>query len=684
MPLMGAPEPAKNGDDSNVSVRAPAVFISYASQDVEAAKRICDALRGSGIEVWFDQSELRGGDAWDRKIRQQIRDCALFVPIISGHTQERPEGYFRLEWKLAVDRSHLMAAEKAFLVPVVIDATKEPEALVPTQFREVQWTRIQAGEVPTGFVARIAVLLKQPVASHVGGADREVSRAPARHAHIVLTTLSAALVVGLMIAMAIRGGALWRKSVPKVETSTASAPVAITQAAVSDKSVAVLPFVDMSEKKDQEYFSDGMAEEIIDLLVKIPDLRVPARTSSFYFKGKSTKIPEIARELGVAHVLEGSVRRSGNHLRVTAQLVRADNGYHVWSETYDRTLDDVFKVQDEVASAVVKALKVSLLEGASTRTAPTTNSEAYALYMQASTLLRRGNPTDAAMAADDLQRAIQFDPTFAAAFARLAQTRTFQYEIKALPYEQALVEARHAAKQALALDPTLAAAHLSMARVDYFEGNWRAAEGEIQRARQLDPRDADAARWGAIILLTLGRASEAVSAIKQAVELDPLDAPNYAILADTSSAVGKFEEAELALRKAIELAPPAGFGAREAFPETLLAMGHPAAALALSEQLDDREVRDRNKALAYFALRRKAESDAALADLKGRFAESDAYDIASVHAYRGEKDEAFRWLDRAYQRNSTELRSVQYDWLLTNLRSDPRYKEFLRKMKFSE
>jgi hypothetical protein len=141
-----------------------AVFLSYASQDAESAQRLCNALGAAGIEVWFDQSELRGGDAWDQKIRQQIRDCALFVPIISVHTQARPEGYFRLEWKLAVDRSHLMAAEKAFLVPVVVDATTEPEALVPPQFRDVQWTRIPAGEVPATFVDRIAALLNQPVA----------------------------------------------------------------------------------------------------------------------------------------------------------------------------------------------------------------------------------------------------------------------------------------------------------------------------------------------------------------------------------------------------------------------------------------------------------------------------------------------------------------------------------------
>jgi adenylate cyclase len=231
---------------------------------------------------------------------------------------------------------------------------------------------------------------------------------------------------------------------PVAALAPAAAPVA---PAISEKSVAVLPFLDMSEKKDQEYFSDGISEELIDLLTKVPGLHVPARTSSFYFKGKSEDIPTIAKRLLVAHVIEGSVRKSGNRLRVTAQLVRADNGYHLWSETYDRKVDDIFKVQDEIAGAVVKALKVSLLDTEGARAAPTANSEAYALYMQARALILRGAVTDSARAADYLQLAIKLDPKFAPAYARLTQVRTFQYENGALPYEQAIVEARRAAQK---------------------------------------------------------------------------------------------------------------------------------------------------------------------------------------------------------------------------------------------
>src|SRR6202034_2889153 len=202
----------------------------------------------------------------------------------------------------------------------------------------------------------------------------------ARRLPIVLTALSIVAVVALVTAPAIRGGWLWHKPVPKLEASTASPPVAAMPAAIPEKSVAGLPFLDMSEKKDQEYFSDGLSEELIDMLTKVPELRVPALTSSFYFKGKQVTISDIAKALSVANVLEGSVRKSGNHLRVTAQLVRADSGYHLWSETYERQLDDIFKVQDEIATAVVGALKLKLFAEPTASERQTTIPEAYNQY----------------------------------------------------------------------------------------------------------------------------------------------------------------------------------------------------------------------------------------------------------------------------------------------------------------
>ena len=294
-----------------------AVFLSYASQDADAARHICDALQAMHVEVWFDQSALRGGDAWDASIRRQIKDCALFVPIISANTQSRSEGYFRLEWKLAVDRSHLMADDQAFLLPVVIDATVDVNARVPEKFRDVQWTHLPGGEAAGAFAEHVQRLLSG-------------SAAPAAVTSVPALASAPAAVAG---------------AVPKQEPP----------------SIAVLPFVNMSRNEEDEYFADGLAEELLNVLAKIRGLRLAARSSAFTFKGKGATVADVGRALNVATVLEGSVRKAGSRMRIAVQLVNVADGYHLWSETYDRTLEDIFAVQDDIAQAVVTELRSTLL-----------------------------------------------------------------------------------------------------------------------------------------------------------------------------------------------------------------------------------------------------------------------------------------------------------------------------------
>jgi TolB-like protein/Tfp pilus assembly protein PilF len=671
-----------------------AVFISYASQDAEAAKRIGDALRAAGIEVWFDQSELRGGDVWDQKIRQQILDCRLFVPIVSANTEARVEGYFRREWKLAVERTHDLSERVAFLVPIVLDSTPETKADVPDAFRHVQWTRLPDANAYPAFIEQIR-RLTTPIPSSalptaMAPAERGTARkatttdGPRRVARVALWTLCGLVALGLACFVADR---FWLSKRTAAENPVAAVAPAATPAlpAVPEKSVAVLPFVDMSEKKDQEYFSDGLSEELIDLLTKVPQLRVPARTSSFYFKGKQTTTAEISRALSVANILEGSVRKSGNTLRITAQLIRADTGYHLWSETYDRQFGDIFKIQDEIADAVVKALKISLLESATTRPPPTTSPEAYTLYAQARALILHSNPADAAKAADYLKRAIEIDPKYAPAWAELTQARTFQYEMGALSFEQAREEASRSARRAVDLDPDLAAAHLSMARVyNFFEWNWAAAGAEIQRARQLDPGDANALRWAGVYAWVMGHAKEASDLFQQAVDLDPLNGANYSMLGAAQFSSGEYAGADHAWSKAVELAPPHGFGANEGHAQVLLATGQATAALTEFEQFEDEGDREWGKALAYFALGRKTESDTALMNLEKNFGQTHAYSIAQVHAYRREIDQALEWLDHAYRLHAAELAQIKADSYLTPLRSDPRYQAMLRKMNLPE
>jgi TolB-like protein len=334
---------------------AHAVFLSYASQDAEAAQKIFEALRTAGIEVFLDQSELKGGDAWEQKIRHEIQDCALFVPIISVHTQERLEGYFRHEWNLAIERTHHMAQQKPFLIPVVIDGTADREALVPDAFRAVQWTRLPGGETPTAFGDRIKRLLSLgslPLSPEFGAAPIGRDTPSSRRAKRPLLAIAAVIAFMALVYLCADKFRISRH----VSASTPGAVKATAAFSPPPRSIAVLPFVNMSGDKEQEYFSDGLAEELLNDLSRIDELQVSARTSSFAFKGKDIDIGTIARKLNVGAVLEGSVRRSAHTVRITAQLIDAISGFHLWSQTYDRDLGDVLKLQSDIASAVAGAL----------------------------------------------------------------------------------------------------------------------------------------------------------------------------------------------------------------------------------------------------------------------------------------------------------------------------------------
>jgi TolB-like protein len=373
----------------NLSVTEPshAVFLSYASQDAGAVARICAALRSGGVEVWLDQSELRGGDAWDRQIRERIHDCRLFIAVISASTETRDEGYFRREWRLAADRTHDMAERKAFLLPVVIDATAERGASVPDKFHEVQWTRLPGGETPPEFVERVRRLVSPeppyaPTATVLPAGVAPTPPPPAsRRSKWALPLIAAAVVAAAVVYFAID-----RFSVSKHPTlPAAQARADATAFSPPPHSIAVLPFVNMSGDKEQEYFSDGLSEELLNDLARINELQVAARTSAFSFKGKDTDIGTIGRKLNVGAVLEGSVRRSAHTVRVTAQLINAVTGFHMWSQSYDRDLGDVLKLQTDIAQAVSNALKVTLLSDVPSRikVGGTRNPAAYEAYLRA-------------------------------------------------------------------------------------------------------------------------------------------------------------------------------------------------------------------------------------------------------------------------------------------------------------
>ncbi len=346
---------AKDGDDAKASGSTPSVFISYASPDIAVAEATCEALEQAGVTCWIAPRDVTPGTFYADAIVHAIDAAKAIVLILSQSAATSPHVLREVERgaskrhtviSLRIDRAPLPAGLEYFLnTSQWLDASSGDTARALPKLVSAVQVAIQASTVtPTGVPTAHALA---PAVS---------ARLPRRIA------LIAASVVGLGLVV-LAADRLWvsrhQAIAPAAPAPAALAPAPTTAVpTISDKSVAVLPFVDMSEKKDQEYFSDGLSEELIDMLAKVPDLRVPARTSSFYFKGKQVTIQDIAKALGVADVLEGSIRKSGNHLRITAQLVRADNGYHLWSETYDRQLNDIFKVQDEIAGAVVKALKI--------------------------------------------------------------------------------------------------------------------------------------------------------------------------------------------------------------------------------------------------------------------------------------------------------------------------------------
>ena len=474
-------------------------------------------------------------------------------------------------------------------------------------------------------------------------------------------------------------------SVEAEKALTASAAMPLP-AVISDKSIAVLPFTDMSEKKDQEYFSDGLSEELIDMLTKVPDLRVPARTSSFYFKGKQATIAEIAKALSVAHVLEGSVRKSGNTLRITAQLIRVDNGYHMWSQTYDRTLDDVFKVQDEIAGAVVKALKASLLETAAPRSAPTSSVQAYTLYLQARKIWTGGTQADFGRASDYLKRAVDLDPNFAQAWATLAQIRmdAYLYGEETARYREVRADVLESAAEALRLDPTLSDAHLAIGRLlNELDWDWHESEIEFKRAITLDPRNSLALRQASAQAVQIGRLDEALQYAQSAVTLDPLQAENYSAAGYAYWVLGSLKEAESYYRKAVELNDTAPYH-HYSVGLILLAQGQASAALGEMQQETFPTYRQHGLILVFDALGRSSDADRELASFEKTYALSWAYPIVEAYAARGDMERAFAWLDRAYRQHDVGLLAVKTDPLLKNLASDPRYTVFLRKMKLTE
>ena len=462
-----------------MSTRPKAVFLSYASQDAEIARRICDALRAAGLEVWFDQSELRGGDAWDAAIRKQVKECALFVPLVSANTDARSEGYFRREWNLAVHRMMDMADDQAFLLPVVVDATSEASARVPDRFRERQWTRLPNGDVPAEFAARMTRLLS--------GGPAPAASEPAR---------------------------------PAAQGVTARADDGFW--------VAVLPLKYRGADADLAALAEGLSEEIVTGLSRFAYLRVIARSSTLKYTGEAADVRAAGSELGARYVMEGSLRHAGTRLRIAVQLVDATTGAHLWAENYERNFSPatVFDLQDELVPRIVST--VADMNGilprsmsAALRSRDPGQLSAYEAVLRSFGYFERLTGEELAAGRSGLESALSVSPASADAWAMLALLCVQDYAQGFNLRPDALASGLTAARRAVEAAPSNHLAHFSLAQALFFQKEFAGFFNAAERAVTLNPMDGNSIAFVGELLSYAGNHERGAALAARAKQLNP-------------------------------------------------------------------------------------------------------------------------------------------------------------------
>jgi serine/threonine-protein kinase len=463
------------------------------------------------------------------------------MPVISANTTTRVEGYFRLEWKLAVDRSHLIAAERAFILPVVIDETRDADALVPDRFREVQWTRCPAGNLPEQFVDRVARLLASDVQPVPAADSPAPAKAPATVRQPAWRRRGLIGTVMVIALLAFGAGVVFK-------LSSQSAVIAM---------VAVLPFENATGDPGNEYLSDGISESLITKLSSLGGLHVISRTSSFALKGKKLSPTEIGKLLGVDALILGNVSQHGSNLNVAAELVSVRDATQLWGETYTRPVADVLQAEGEIATAIAQALRrqVTGEEKVKLTHSDTSDPDAYRLYLKGREFMV-GSQAEMDKSVDLFQQAVARAPGYSLAHAGLAEVYTRQAYLRASGRTEALGKARTAAIRALELDPNLAEAHTALGDIHwYFDWDWAAAEAEYRRGLALSPgSEAVHESYGAF-LYAMGRLDEGLVESREAARLDPLSVDPFHDIAINALLRGDYQQAAAGFRRTIEIDP---------------------------------------------------------------------------------------------------------------------------------
>ena len=529
--------------------------------------------------------------------------------------------------------------------------------------------------VPTFII--VAVLLGLPIAlffswsyqltaqglkrTHEVDADASITRSTGRKLDFIII---GALVLAL-------GYFVWeRQQVP-------TAPLQETaEGTPAFKAIAVLPFVNLSNDPEQEFFSDGISEELLNALVKVEGLRVTSRTSAFAFKDKDIAIPDLAAALGVQYVLEGSVRRDAGQVRITAQLIDVETDSHLWSETYERTLDDIFATQDEIAAKVVEQLKITLLGDAPMVQAA--DPEAYVLVLQARYLNQQFTSDAIEKSIALFEQALAIDPDYAAAWAGLAAGYIIQASRGLRPFDEGFRLAREVASRALALDPAYAPAHESLAGIAMlYDGDLAAAARHYERALAIEPANTDIITGAANMAANLGRLDQAIALAEYAAARDPVNPRGVDRLGLYYLYAGHLDEAIASLRTALALSP-GSLGSDYLINTALVLKSEPEVALEVIQKETSGTRRLYGLVVAYHALGQTAASDAMLAELIEKYEKDSAYNIAYLLAFRGEADRAFAWLNKAVVYNDPGLSQIAVWPLFANIHDDPRWLPFLK------
>ncbi len=631
------------------------VFLSYASQDAVVASAIVEALEQHGIKCWIAPRDVRPGAQYADAIVGAINEAKVFVLVLSASAVA--SSHVRRE----VERA---ASKHKPIIAFRIDGAALNRAL-EYFLAESQWIDVSKLGMPEALAK-----LTEAVGS---GSAYPAHQGPVTHSGVG-TTRKRVTVVAAMLACTGVAAAL------ALHFWSASHRVAQQAAATIDKSIAVLPFTDMSEKQDQEYFADGMADEIIDLLAEIPALKVIARTSSFTFKGKNEDLRTIGNMLGAAYVVEGSVRRSGEQVRITAQLINTRTGVREWSQTFNENMGDVLKMQSRIATGLVRALQVTV--GADDLQAQGTlqSTEAYDLYLRGRHAIDRYDKPGFESATGYFQQALEIDPRLIRAAEWLAITHEWTAEWGFVPAREGYDQARASAERALKLDPRSGLAHAMLCTIHLNQDrDWAAAADECNRALALEPRNPHLLGYAGQLHGVLGQWDEAARLTTASLALDPLDSGWHDLLAIIRERTGRLAEAEVERRKVLEITPTYVRG-RLDLGLTLLAQGKLEPALDSMRQETEDGGRDAGLAIVYYAMGRKADADAALARFMKAHENNRAYRIAQIHAYRGEGDKAFEWLDRAYRQQDVDLWFFIGNLAFKSFESDARYRAFLQKM----